>query len=119
MAVFATTGVCLPWISLMFAAVVLGLGQIQRLGEHPVLFRVVQPVLTAAAVAATLLKLLLLRAEHNRAGHMSLDPDADNAVTNLPYVSGKSLATCGKHRCSRRSALILTAHRRSPPLQTM
>ena len=59
-ALFATTPLCLPWISLLFGAVVLGLAQVQRLGAHPALQTVVQPVLAGAAVAGTVLKLLLM-----------------------------------------------------------
>ena len=59
---FAATGVCLPWISLLFALVVLGLGQIQQLGAHPKLGTVVIPTLTTCAVALTITELLLLKA---------------------------------------------------------
>jgi len=59
--------VCLPWISLIFGAIVLGLVQFQRLGAHPALTRVVQPVLTAVAISGALLKLFLMARAHERA----------------------------------------------------
>lgn len=89
---FLTTGVCLPWISLLFAVVVLGVAQAQRLGGHLALIRVVQPVLTVVALGATLLKLLLImRAQRARAPHLAMDPAAAATATNLPYMSGGAL----------------------------
>lgn len=61
-ALFPGTGVCLPWVSLLFGALVLGLGQIQRLGTLPRLATVVIPVLALGAVALTITQLLLLKA---------------------------------------------------------
>ncbi|KAL4440260.1 hypothetical protein ABPG75_003261 [Micractinium tetrahymenae] len=96
---FYSTGVCLPWISLLFGAVVLGLVQIQRLGSHPALTRVAQPVLTAVAVAATLVKLLLMHAaerEVARAAAAGGAPAAPPAVpspdADLPYFSDAVVA---------------------------
>lgn len=101
---FYTTGVCLPWISLIFGAVVLGLVQVQRLGAHPALIRVVQPVLTGLAVGATLLKLLLMRAAQQQqlqqqgqlppAGGAEAGVGAGAApdATSLPYASGEPAA---------------------------
>ncbi|KAI3431554.1 hypothetical protein D9Q98_004603 [Chlorella vulgaris] len=91
--VFLTTGVCLPWISLLFAVVVLGVAQAQRLGGHMALIRVVQPVLTVVALGATLLKLLLImRAQRARAPHLAMDPAAAATATNLPYMSDYVIA---------------------------
>jgi hypothetical protein len=94
--------VCLPWISLIFGAVVLGLVQIQRLGAHPAMIRVVQPVLTGLAVGATLLKLLLMRAaqqqqqqqQQQQRGVLSAATGAAGGgaapdATDLPYASGQ------------------------------
>ena len=96
---FYTTGVCLPWISLIFGAVVLGLVQIQRLGGHPAMIRVVQPVLTGLAVGATLLKLLLMRATQQQQNQGVLPAAAGGAgggagpdATSLPYASGEPAA---------------------------
>ncbi len=76
---------CLPWISLLFGLVVLGLVQIQGLGGHPTMTRVVQTVLTALAVTVTVVKLLLVKSQQDKA----LQPDADvEAEDSLPYVSG-------------------------------
>lgn len=59
---FAGTGVCLPWISLLFGAGVLGLGQIQRLGTYPKLASVVMPLLALCAIICAFSQLLLLKA---------------------------------------------------------
>ena len=65
----------------MFGGVVLALAQIQRLGGHPALQRVVQPVLTGVAVAATVLKLLLMSASAaGRESAAGANVDADAAV---------------------------------------
>ncbi|EFN52920.1 hypothetical protein CHLNCDRAFT_138505 [Chlorella variabilis] len=86
-ALFYTTGVCLPWISLLFGATVLGLVQIQRLGSHPSLIRIVQPALTVVAVAATLLKLLLMRAQQGQAPQvLALDADEASSIYLSDYV---------------------------------
>lgn len=91
---FYSTNVCLPWISLLFGAVVLGLVQVQRLGSHPAMTRIVQPVLTAVAVAATLAKLLLMhgaeRREVVRAAAAGSPPAVQAPDTDLPYFSGEA-----------------------------
>ena len=96
-ALFYTTGVCLPWISLLFGATVLGLVQIQRLGSHPSLIRIVQPALTVVAVAATLLKLLLMRAQQGQAPQvLALDADEASSI----YLSGARQSSEGWHSWS-------------------
>ncbi|PSC67659.1 methyltransferase type 11 isoform A [Micractinium conductrix] len=87
---FYTTGVCLPYISLLFGGIVLTLVQFQRLGGHQALVRIVQPVLTAVAVAGVLLKLVLLQIEASKVSATELDADA--AATNLPYFSDAVIA---------------------------
>ncbi|KAL4427343.1 hypothetical protein ABPG77_003252 [Micractinium sp. CCAP 211/92] len=93
---FYSTNVCLPWISLLFGAVVLGLVQVQRLGSHPAMTRIVQPVLTAVAVAATLAKLLLMhgaeRREVARAAAAGSPPAVQAPDTDLPYFSDAVIA---------------------------
>ena len=93
-ALFYNTGVCLPWISLLFGAVVLALVQLQKVGGHPALFRVVQPALGAVAVAATLLKLLLMQ-RHARAAPRT-PSTAEDPTADLFYMSGalRALLPC-------------------------
>lgn len=76
----------------------LGLVQVQRLGSHPAMTRVAQPVLTAVAVAATLVKLLLMHAAQQREVAHAAAADGASAAqvpalpsdTDLPYFSGEA-----------------------------
>jgi hypothetical protein len=84
-ALFYNAGVCLPWISLLFGATVLVLVQMQRLGGHRALLSVVQPTLSAIAVGATLIKLVLLRMQRERSPQaVALSTEAPDAA----YLSG-------------------------------
>lgn len=85
---FFTTGVCLPWISLLFGGLVLVLAQVQRLGGHPALIKVVQPVLTGVAVATTLLKLELLRHAEQRVSAAEASAAALRQLASSAYLSG-------------------------------
>lgn len=87
---FYTFPVCLPWISLIFGLIVLGLVQIQGLGRHPALVRIVQPVLMGLAVGATLLKLSLMHVAQQRTPAAALDAVLDATESATPaYLSGE------------------------------
>lgn len=99
---FYTFPVCLPWISLIFGLIVLALVQIQGLGRHPALVRVVQPVLTGLAIGATLLKLSLMHAQQQRAPAAALNAAPDPTESANPaYLSGEQQ----QHRLSGRLRL--------------
>ncbi|KAI7837872.1 hypothetical protein COHA_008359 [Chlorella ohadii] len=90
---FYTFPVCLPWISLIFGLIVLALVQIQGLGRHPALVRVVQPVLTGLAIGATLLKLSLMHAQQQRAPAAALNAAPDPTESANPaYLSDYVIA---------------------------
>lgn len=116
---FYTTPVCLPWISLLFGAIVLALAQSQRLGAHPALARIVQPALTALAVATTVLKLTLLRAQHDAGSSAVLDavgggPGAPAESSPL-YLSGAPRGQPGVAVLAQGRAADPTLARAVPP----
>ena len=75
-----------PPMDLLFGVVVLGLGQVQRLGSHPKLGTVVVPVLTMCAVGLTITQLLLLRAAAAK------DPTPPQEEEGLVYLSDYAMA---------------------------
>lgn len=68
----------------------LGLVQIQGLGRHPALVRIVQPVLMGLAVGATLLKLSLMHVAQQRTPAAGLDAALNPTESANPaYLSGE------------------------------
>lgn len=128
-ALFATTPLCLPWISLLFGGVVLALAQIQRLGGHPALLTVVQPLLAGAAVVATVLKLLLMGAAAARvpalAGSAGPAPSpaylSDYVIAIVQLISGEwggrgRLAAGGDHVAAAGTTVVRPAWASDHPL---